>query len=81
VAALEAEGQGILLERWGEAAGVGHQRLLLEARFDPAALTAQVMIAAVRALPGLSPGAHTLPDLAASQLFGMHSAASTDARP
>jgi diaminopimelate dehydrogenase len=81
VAALEEEGHGIVLERWGEAGGVGHQRLLLEARFDPAALTAEVMLAAVRAVPGLPPGAHTLQEIAASQLFGVRSAASREARP
>lgn len=81
VAELEDEGHGIVLERWGEAAGTAHQRLLLEARFDPVALTAEVMLAAVRALPGLPPGAHTLLDVPASQLFGTHSTAATDARP
>jgi diaminopimelate dehydrogenase len=81
VAALEEEGHGIVLERWGEAGGVGHQRLLLEARFDAAALTAEVMLAAARAMPGLAPGAHTLQDIAASQLFGARSAATKEARP
>jgi diaminopimelate dehydrogenase len=81
VAALEEEGHGVVLERWGEAAGVGHQRLLLEARFDRVALTAEVMLAAARALPGLAPGAHTLLDLAASPLFGRRSAAASEARP
>jgi diaminopimelate dehydrogenase len=80
-AALAEEGHGIVLERWGEAAGVGHQRLLFEARFDRAALAAEVMLAAVRALPGLAPGAHTLLDLAASPLFGLRSAAAGEARP
>jgi len=81
VAALEAEGHGIVLERWGEAGGVGHQRLLLEARFDPVALTAELMLSAARALPALPPGAHTFQDIAASQLFGAQSAASREARP
>jgi diaminopimelate dehydrogenase len=78
VAALEEEGHGIVLERWGEAGGVGHQRLLFEARFDQPALTAEVMLAAARAVPALPPGAHTLHDIAASQLFGTHSAAARE---
>lgn len=81
VAALEEEGHGIVLERWGEAGGIGHQRLLFEARFDLVALAAEVMLAAARALPALPPGAHTLQDLAASQLFGAQSAASKEACP
>lgn len=81
VAALEEEGHGIVLERWGEASGIGHQRLLFEARFDPAALAAEVMLAAARALSVLPPGAHTLQDLATSQLFGAQSAASREAAP
>jgi diaminopimelate dehydrogenase len=80
VAALEDEGRGVVLERWGEAGGAGHQRLLFEARFDPVALAAEAMLAAARALPGLPPGAHTLLDLAPSQLFGARSAAARDAR-
>jgi diaminopimelate dehydrogenase len=81
VAALEDEGNGVVMERWGEAAGVGHQRLLLEARFDAVALTAQVMLAAARALPRLPPGAHTLLDVPASVLFGVASEAASEARP
>lgn len=81
VAALEEEGHGIVLERWGEAGGVGHQRLLLEARFDPVALTAELMLAAARALPALPPGAHALQDIPASLLFGAQSPASREARP
>jgi diaminopimelate dehydrogenase len=80
VAALEDEGHGIVLERWGEAGGAGHQRLLLEARFDRTALAAEIMVAAARALPALPPGAHTLQDLSASQLFGEQSAAAKEAR-
>ena len=80
-AVLEEEGHGIVLERWGEAAGVEHQRLLLEGRFDPVAMAAQVMLAAVRALPVLPPGAHALSDLPASLLFGAGSAAAREARP
>lgn len=81
VAALEDERNGVVVERWGAAAGVGHQRLLFEARFDAVALTAQVMLAAARALPLLPPGAHTLLDVPASMLFGAVSEAASEARP
>ena len=40
-----------------------------EARFDEAVLTAHMMVAAARALPGLSPGAHSLRDLPMSALW------------
>lgn len=57
---LDQEGHGVVLERVGLAAGDAHQRFLLEGRFDLASVTAQIMIAAARALPILSPGAHRL---------------------
>jgi diaminopimelate dehydrogenase len=63
VAALEDEGHGVVLERLGISASKAHQRFLLEGRFDFVAVTAQVMIAAARALPTLAPGAHALADL------------------
>jgi diaminopimelate dehydrogenase len=63
VATLEAEGHGVVLERLGTSAGKAHQRFLLEGRFDFVAVTAQVMIAAARALPTLAAGAHILSDL------------------
>ncbi len=63
VAALENEGHGVVLERLGMSAGKAHQRFLLEGRFDLVAVTAQVMIAAARAVPTLAPGAHALADL------------------
>lgn len=81
LAALEDEGEGVLLERWGEAGAKAHQRLLLEARCDPTALAAQVMLAAARATPFLPPGAHGLLDVPAAQLFGDASPAARDARP
>jgi diaminopimelate dehydrogenase len=81
VAALEEEGHGLVLERWGAAGSGEHQRFLLEARFDPVVLTARVMLAAARALPALSAGAHALPDLPASALFGSHTAAAGESRP
>ena len=72
VAALEDEGHGVVLERLGTSSGKAHQRFLLEGRFDFVAVTAQVMIAAARALPTLAPGAHALAELppaALSQQF------------
>ncbi|ULA67019.1 MAG: Meso-diaminopimelate D-dehydrogenase [Nitrospira sp.] len=70
VAALEQEGRGIVLERRSAPGRSGSQRFLLEARFDEAVLTAQMMVAAARALPRLSPGAHSLLDLPMSALWG-----------
>lgn len=70
VAAPEAEERGAVLERWGTAGLTAHQHFLLEARFDLAAVTAQVMLAAARAIPSLRPGAHTLPDLLPGLLQG-----------
>jgi diaminopimelate dehydrogenase len=81
LAPLEAEGEGVVLERWGAAGATGHQRLLVEARCDPPALAAQVMLAAARALPFLAAGAHTLLDIPAAQLFGAASPAARDACP
>lgn len=48
----------------------GISGFLFEARFDDALLTAHMMLAAARALPGLSPGAHSLLDLPVSALWG-----------
>ena len=63
IAALEEEGNGMLLERHGAAGGAHHQHLLFEGRFDRTSLAAQVMIAASRALPSRRPGAWSLFDL------------------
>ncbi len=60
VATLEAEGHGVVIERWGRAGGKDHQRFLLEGRFDPVAVAGQMMAAAARALPTLRPGAYPL---------------------
>ena len=68
IAMLEDEGHGVVLERWGTSAGKAHQRFLLEGRFDRVAVTAQMMVAAARALPTLVAGAHTLADLPPSVL-------------
>lgn len=56
---IEAEaGQGLVLERLGVASAGVHASLLLEARFDPSAFAAQVMLDAARQLPALTHGAH-----------------------
>ena len=70
VAALEQEGHGVVLDRRGSAATAAHQRFLLEARFDATALTAQVMLAAARAVPNQRPGAHSLFQLSLAALWG-----------
>ena len=70
IAALEQEGRGVLLERRGAPGRLGHQQLLLEARFDESVLTAHMMLAAARSLPQLKPGAHSLLDLPLSSLWG-----------
>ncbi|MCX7893290.1 MAG: hypothetical protein N2544_13105 [Burkholderiales bacterium] len=58
VAALEAEGRGILVERRGSARGGPHDSLLLEGRFDVARFAAQVMLDAARRVQWLPHGAH-----------------------
>ena len=61
LAAFEAAGSGIVLERRGTGAAGGagsHQSLLLEARFDVVAFAARVMLDAARRLPQLKAGAH-----------------------
>jgi len=70
VAALEDEGHGVFMERRGAAAGCGHQLFLLEARFSKLALTAEVMLAAARALPGCKARAYGLFDLPLGRLWG-----------
>ncbi len=70
VAAFEQEGRGVVLERRSGPGSKAHQRLLFEARCDDAMMTARLMVAAARALPGLSPGAHALLDLPLSALWG-----------
>ncbi len=70
VAALEQEGRGVVLERRGAPRQLGHQQFLLEARFDESVLTAQIMVAAARALPRLKPGAYSLLDVPVSAMWG-----------
>ncbi|MDO8356179.1 MAG: diaminopimelate dehydrogenase [Nitrospirota bacterium] len=70
IAALEQEGRGVLLERRGVPGPLGHQQVLLEARFEVSLLTAQMMLAAARSLSGLKPGAHSCMDLPLNALWG-----------
>lgn len=70
VAALEEQGQGLTLERRGRVGPIGHQHLLMEARIDVAALTAEVMVSAARALPTLQAGAYSLHDIPLANLWG-----------
>ncbi|UZR27215.1 hypothetical protein [Methylococcus mesophilus] len=70
VSALEDEGQGVLLKRYGTAARTAHQLLLFEARVSELALSAQCMAAAARALPGLKARAYSLFDLPPGALWG-----------
>jgi diaminopimelate dehydrogenase len=58
VAALEAEGHGVLLERRGSGAQGAHPSLLLEGRFDPVMFAARAMLDAARRIPSLAPGGH-----------------------
>jgi diaminopimelate dehydrogenase len=53
LAALEAQGHGLLLERRGS-----HAALLLEARFDPALFAARAMLDAAQRLPALAVGGY-----------------------
>lgn len=70
LAELEEEGRGVVLDRRGPPGRFGHQHLILEARLDEAVLTAQVMLAAARALPQLEPGAYQLTEIPLSSLWG-----------
>ncbi|MCS6291468.1 MAG: diaminopimelate dehydrogenase [Nitrospira sp.] len=70
LAELEEEGRGVVLDRRGPPGRFGHQHLLLEARFDDTVLTAQVMLAAARAIPQLEAGAYVLPEVSLTALWG-----------
>lgn len=70
IAGLEQEDRGIVLERYGSAAGEEHQMLLLEARFSEYALSAQVMLAAAHALNTCHHQAYSLGDLPLNALWG-----------
>ncbi len=61
LAAFEAAGSGIVLERRGTGAAGGaglHSHLVLEARFDLPTFAARIMLDAARRLAQLRPGAH-----------------------
>jgi len=58
VAAMEAEGHGVLLERRGTRTHGAHPSLLLEGRFDPVLLAARTMLDAARHAPRMKVGAH-----------------------
>jgi diaminopimelate dehydrogenase len=70
LAELEQEGRGVVLDRRGPPGRLRHHHLLLEARFDDAVMTAQVMVAAARALPQLDPGAYFLTEIPLSAMWG-----------
>jgi diaminopimelate dehydrogenase len=70
LASLEQEGRGVVLDRRGSAGRLGHQHFVLEGRFDETVMTAQVMVAAARALPGLQPGAYHLGEIPLRALWG-----------
>ena len=70
LAELEQEGRGVVLDRRGPPGRLGHQHMLLEARFDETILTARVMLAAARALPQLEPGAYFLTEIPLSEMWG-----------
>jgi len=74
LAELEQEGRGVVLDRRGPPGRLGHQHLLLEARFDETILTAQVMLAAALALPRLEPGAYVLTEIPLSAMWGERAA-------
>jgi diaminopimelate dehydrogenase len=74
LASLEQEGGGVVLDRRGSAGRFGHQHFVLEGRFDETVMTAQVMVAAARALPELQPGAHHLGEIPVSALWGERAA-------
>ena len=49
---------------------MGHQQVLLKARFEESRVTAHMTLAAARVLPQLKPGAHSFMDLPLSALWG-----------
>ena len=71
VAKLEEDGHGVMLKRFAAASAREHASLLLEGRFTEPGLSAQLMVAAGRALPRLQRGGHTLFDLPLRALLGL----------
>jgi diaminopimelate dehydrogenase len=70
IASMEEEGHGVLLERRGSAGGAEHQLFLLEARFSEYALSAQVMLAAAKAIIHRGKRAYSLFDIPLVSLWG-----------
>ncbi len=70
LASLEQEARGVVLDRRSSSQRLDRQHFVLEGRFDEAVVTAEVMLAAARALPDLDPGAYSLADLPLSALWG-----------
>ncbi len=70
LASLEQEGRGVVVDRRGSSQRLGRRHFVLEGRFDEAVVTAEVMLAAARALPDLDPGAYSLADIPLSALWG-----------
>ena len=70
LASLEQEGRGVVLDRRGASQRLGRQHFVLEGRFEEVVATAEVMLAAARALPDLDPGAYSLADVPLSALWG-----------
>lgn len=70
LASLEQEGRGVVLDRRSSSQRLGRQHFVLEGRFEEAVATAEVMLAAARALPDLEPGAYSLADVPLSTLWG-----------
>ena len=73
LASLEQEGRGVVLDRRGSSERLGRRHFVLEGRFDEAAMTSEVMLAAARALPDLEAGAYSLFDIPLSALWGERS--------
>lgn len=71
IEALEEQGNGLVIERWGGTAIAAHQHFLLEARFDTIAVAAQTMLCAARAIPTQPPGAHSLFEMPMAALWGV----------
>lgn len=70
ITSLEEDGHGVVMERRGSAGSADHQLFLLEARFSEYALSAQVMLAAARAIRHRAKRAYSLFDLPIGALWG-----------
>jgi diaminopimelate dehydrogenase len=66
---LESQNRGVTVERRTSSRDRAHPHLLFEARFDEHRMAAEVMVAAVRALPSLRPGGTSLFDVPPRALF------------